>query len=112
MKEYKPLFDGDIVYLIPLGEVPPSHVILVDNQVEAHNLKLSLGLGKKPSPNTDTTGYELLAQKYGDAPVYKVLANSPAMAAPKPQEDWKDPGCCESGCKGCSWTKINMPDRY
>jgi hypothetical protein len=111
MREYATIIDRqedrdedktELFYLAPIGTNKPEHLILCLDAKDAHSLKLALGLGTQPDPSKKPHYYQLLPESFNGAPVYKVIKREEV------QENWTDPGCCESGCPGCPWTLKNL----
>lgn len=80
--------------LIPLMKA--DHAIAFTSKSEAHQAKLSLGLGKIPCPQKTPENYRVTNTLYQSLKVYIMLQDSIVEA----QEDDLD-GCCFSGCSGC-----------
>jgi len=100
MKEYKiksiqDKSDRPLYFLYPLVPGDKPHFIEFDSEDEAHQAKLSLGLGSTPDPIKSPSSYRVLNRTFEDKPIYKMLEN----LAQREEEDINS--CCYSGCTGC-----------
>lgn len=101
MKEYKikSINDeaGNEIYLLePIVAEDKPHYIQFDSLDEAHQGKLSLGLGKIADPLKSPELYRVLGHLYEEKKVYKFLVKD---VQPDESEDINS--CCFSGCTGC-----------
>ncbi len=102
MKEYKmKIIQGDggnwLYLLEPILAGDKPHYIVFETKDDAHQGKLSLGLGTTPDPIKSPTSYQILSDKINDIPLYRFIAGS---MTPENQDEYDD-GCCFSGCAGC-----------
>tara|TARA_Y100000296_G_C5083722_1_gene211288 strand:- start:56 stop:406 length:351 start_codon:yes stop_codon:yes gene_type:complete len=79
--------------LIPLMKA--DHAIAFTSKSEAHQAKLSLGLGKIPCPDKAPQNYRVTNSKYQNLTVYFMIQETTL------EEDDDLDGCCFSGCSGC-----------
>ena len=101
MKEYKlkviQVHGQDQYLLEPLVPGDKPHYILFESREEAHQGKLSLGLGTTADPIKSPQQYRVLNNRVDDLPLYKFIEGS---MAPDQNHEY-DEGCCYSGCAGC-----------
>ncbi len=101
MKEYKIITineDSEVkTYLLePIAPGEKPHYIHFDSLDEAHQGKLSLGLGKVSDPTRSPEFYRVLGHQHNGAKVYKFLIKDI-----QPDQSDEINSCCFSGCAGC-----------
>lgn len=98
MREYTRVVTENLILLVPLGEVSPSHGIICEDEAKAHEYKLALGLGTFADPEKAPENYQVVENDKIPFPLFVIITERDSSI------DEADSSCCQSGCPGCPWT--------